>query len=131
MPFHSCLVVPLAISFFTGSRVAVQGSRIRFFLGCVIPCAGAVTRSRNLGQALFGSPVLYHDITPFYSFGFHISLVAAIKQCRAKGRGLQTGRFESKWRYYLCHKCRDERDDDGGLAWRESANGSCGVRAIR
>ena len=36
----------------------IQGSRIRFVLGCVIPRAGAVARSRNLGQALFGSPVL-------------------------------------------------------------------------
>ena len=35
----------------------IQGSRIRFVLGCVIPRAGAVARSRNLGQALFGSPV--------------------------------------------------------------------------
>ena len=26
-------------------------------IGCVIPRAGAVARSRNLGQALFGSPV--------------------------------------------------------------------------
>ena len=40
---------------------AVQGSRIRFVLGCVIPCAGAVARSRNLGQALFGSPVWVAD----------------------------------------------------------------------
>ena len=37
----------------------LQGSRIRFVLGCVIPRAGAVARSRNLGQALFGSPVLF------------------------------------------------------------------------
>merc|ERR1719264_2208213 len=35
----------------------MQGSRIRFVIGCVIPCAGAVAGSRNLGQALFGSPV--------------------------------------------------------------------------
>ena len=28
-------------------------------VGCVIPRAGAVARSRNLGQALFGSPVLF------------------------------------------------------------------------
>ena len=35
----------------------VQGSQIRFVLGCVIPHACAVARSRNLGQALFGSPV--------------------------------------------------------------------------
>ena len=35
----------------------LQGSLIRFVLGCVIPRAGAVARSRNLGQALFGSPV--------------------------------------------------------------------------
>ena len=34
----------------------LQGSQIRFVLGCVIPRAGAVARSRNLGQALFGSP---------------------------------------------------------------------------
>ena len=38
----------------------IQGSRIRFVLGCVIPRAGAVARSRNLGQALFGSPILRH-----------------------------------------------------------------------
>ena len=38
-------------------EVNVQGSRIRFVLGCVIPRAGAVARSRNLGQALFGSSV--------------------------------------------------------------------------
>ena len=37
--------------------LSVQGSRIRFALGCVIPRAGTVARSRNLGQALFGSPV--------------------------------------------------------------------------
>ena len=37
----------------------VQGSRIRFVLGCVIPRAGAVARSRNLGQALCGSPVVH------------------------------------------------------------------------
>ena len=36
---------------------SVQGSQIRFVLGCMIPRAGAVARSRNLGQALFGSPV--------------------------------------------------------------------------
>ena len=35
----------------------LQGARIRFVLGCVIARAGAVARSRNLGQALFGSPV--------------------------------------------------------------------------
>ena len=39
-------------------REGIQGSRIRFVLGCVIPRAGAVARSRNLGQALFGSPVV-------------------------------------------------------------------------
>ena len=43
------------------SAYIVQGSRIRFVLGCVIPRAGAVARSRNLGQTLFGSPV-----EPFY-----------------------------------------------------------------
>ena len=37
--------------------IVIQGSRIRFVLGCVIPRAGAVARSRNQGQALFGSPV--------------------------------------------------------------------------
>ena len=40
-----------------GGTLPLQGSRIRFVLGCVIPRAGAVARSRNLGQALFGSPV--------------------------------------------------------------------------
>ena len=40
----------------------VQGSRIRFVLGCVIPRAGAVARSCNLGQALFGSPVRVSDV---------------------------------------------------------------------
>ena len=45
------------ISSTTVIKSHVQGSRIRFALGCVIPCAGAVARSRNLGQALFGSPV--------------------------------------------------------------------------
>ena len=39
------------------SEKTIQGSRIRFVIGCVIPRAGAVARSRNLGQALFGSPV--------------------------------------------------------------------------
>ena len=41
----------------------LQGSRIRFVLGCVIPRAGAVARSRNLGQALFGSPVYPPPVT--------------------------------------------------------------------
>ena len=40
-----------------GQTVHIQGSRIRFVVGCVILRAGAVARSRNLGQALFGSPV--------------------------------------------------------------------------
>ena len=44
--------------------VHVQGSRIRFVLGCVIPSAGAVARSRNLGQVLFGSPVLVKQCRP-------------------------------------------------------------------
>ena len=47
--------------------VYIQGSRIRFVLGCVIPRAGAVARSRNLGQALFGSPVLDSVLPRLYS----------------------------------------------------------------
>ena len=43
----------------TIAKQTVQGSRIRFVLGCMIPRAGAVARSRNLGQALFGSPVFF------------------------------------------------------------------------
>ena len=42
----------------------LQGSRIRFVLGCVIPRAGAVARSRNLEQALFGSPVWHAGDLP-------------------------------------------------------------------
>ena len=38
-------------------HLGIQGSRIRFVLGCVIPRVGAVARSHNLGQALFGSSV--------------------------------------------------------------------------
>ena len=54
---------------------AVQGSRIRFVLGCVIPCAGAVARSRNLGQAFLGSPVTY--VSSVTEVTFVINSIAA------------------------------------------------------
>ena len=54
-PWSVCAKLPLGCLSTIRSSL-LQGSRIRFFLGCVIPRAGAVARSCNLGQDLFGSP---------------------------------------------------------------------------
>ena len=55
--------------------------RIRFVLGCVIPRAGAVARSRNLGQALFGSPVHYTEKCRF--MGKEVSEKRLVLYCSA------------------------------------------------
>ena len=70
------------------NRKRIQGSRIRFVLGCVIPRAGAVARSRNLGQALIGSPVkgptLNVSLIAYRMVQYYMAIVDTSHVCRRK-----------------------------------------------
>ena len=76
----------------------LQGSRIRCVLGCVIPRAGAVARSLNLGQALFGSPVeaLTFKAFPAFCNGQLKTILKWLRESRGYDSVLLTHNWNSR-----------------------------------